>query len=59
MPCLSEMRRLLQSSSFWEVRFALIGQLSSALRLVEYLKRVAEMLRPLLFCDAMSWRDET
>ncbi len=44
---LSEMRQFLQSSSFWEARPALIGQLSSALWLVEYLKRVTEMLRPL------------
>ncbi len=28
--CLSEMRRFSQSSSFWEARCALIGQLSSA-----------------------------
>ncbi len=28
---LSEMRRFLQNSSFWEARRALIGQLSSAL----------------------------
>ncbi len=38
MPCLSETRRFLQSSSFWEARRALIGQLSSALWLAEYLK---------------------
>ncbi len=56
---LSETRRLLQSSSFWEVRCALIGQLSSALWLAEYLKRVMEMLRPLPYCDAVSRRDET
>ncbi len=29
MPRLSETRRFLQSSSFWEARHALIGQLSS------------------------------
>ncbi len=34
---LSEMRQLLQSLSFWEARCALIGQLSSALWLAEYL----------------------
>ncbi len=64
---LSETRRFLQSSSFWEARRALIGQLSSALWLAEYLKRVTEMLRPSPYCDAMSrpfyslWsrRDET
>ncbi len=43
---LSETRRFLQSSSFWEARCALIGQLSSALWLAEYLKRETEMLRP-------------
>ncbi len=31
--------QFLQSSSFWEARRALIGQLSSALWLAEYLKR--------------------
>ncbi len=59
MLCLSEMRRFLQSSSFWEARCALIGQLSGALWLAEYLKRVTEMLRPLPCCDAMSRHDET
>ncbi len=38
-------------SSFWEARCALIGQLSSALWLAEYLKRETEMLRPLPYCD--------
>ncbi len=52
---LSETRRFLQSSSFWEARCALIGQLSSALWLAEYLKRVTEMLHPLPYCDAVSW----
>ncbi len=56
---LSEMRRFLQSSSFWEVRCALIGQLSSALWLAEYLKCVTEMLRPLPYCDAVSRCDDT
>ncbi len=56
---LSETRRFLQSSSFWEARCALIGQLSSALWLAEYLKRVTEMLHPLPCCDAVSRRDET
>ncbi len=37
-------RRFLQSSSFWNARCALIGQLSSAVWLAEYLKRVMEML---------------
>ncbi len=41
------------------MRRALIGQLSSALRLAEYLKRETEMLRPLPYCDAVSRRDET
>ncbi len=52
-------RRFLQSSSFWEARCALIGQLSSLLWLAEYLKRVTEMLRPLPCCNALSRRDET
>ncbi len=56
---LSETRRFLQSSSFWEARRALIGQLSSALWLAEYLKRVTEMLRPLPYCDAVTRCDET
>ncbi len=59
MPRLSETPRFLQSSSFWEARPALIGQLSSALWLAEYLKREMEMLRPSLYCDGVSWRDET
>ncbi len=41
---LSETCRFLQSSSFWEVRCVLIGQLSSALWLAEYLKHVMEAL---------------
>ncbi len=36
-------------------RRALIGQLSSALWLAEYLKREMEMLRPLPYCDVVSW----
>ncbi len=59
MPRLSETRRFLQSSSFWEARCALIGQLSSALWLAEYLKCETEMLRPSLYCDAVSRRDDT
>ncbi len=55
----SETCRFLQSSSFWEARCALIGQLSSVLWLAEYLKRVTEILRPLPYCDAVSRRDET
>ncbi len=46
MLCLSETRRFLQSSLFWEARRALIGQLSSALWLAEYLKRVTECYAP-------------
>ncbi len=42
---LSETYRFLQSSSFWEARCALIGQLYSALGLAGYLKHVTEMLR--------------
>ncbi len=49
----------LQSSSFWEARCAMIGQIYSALWLAEYLKRVMEMLCPLPCCDAVSRRDET
>ncbi len=45
---LSETRRFLQSSSFWEARRALIG-----------LERETEMLRPLPYCDAVSRRDHT
>ncbi len=56
---LSETRRFLQSSLFWEARCALIGQLSSALWLAEYLKRVMEMLRPLPYCDAVSRHNDT
>ncbi len=50
---------ILQSSSFWEARRALIGQLSSALWLAEYLKRLMEMLRPSPYCDGVFRRDET
>ncbi len=57
MPRLSETRRVLQSSSFWEARCALIGQLSSALWLAEYLKRETEILCFSPYCDAMSWHD--
>ncbi len=59
MLCLSETRKFLQSSSFWEARRALIGQLSSALWLAENLKRETEMLRPLPYCDAVSRNGET
>ncbi len=59
MPRLSETRTFLQSSSFWEARSALIGQLSSTLWLAEYLKHETEMLRPSPYCDAVSRRDET
>ncbi len=50
---LSETRTSLQSSSFWDARCAVIGQLTSALWLAEYLKREMEMLHPLQYCDAM------
>ncbi len=56
---LSETRRFLQSSSFWEARRALIGQLSSALCLAEYLKRETEMLCPSPYCDATCRHDKT
>ncbi len=55
----SETRQFLQSSTFWEARRALIGQLSSALWLAEYLKREMEMLRPSPYCDAVSRCDDT
>ncbi len=51
---LSETRRFLQSLSFWEERCALIGQLSSALWLAEYLKRVTETLLPLPCYDVVA-----
>ncbi len=59
MPLLSETRWFLQSSLFWEARRALIGQLSSALWLAEYLKHETEMLCHLPYCDAVSWHDDT
>ncbi len=55
----SETHRFLQSSSIWEARRDLIGQLSGALWLAEYLKRETEMLRPSPYCDAQSRRDDT
>ncbi len=58
-PRLSETRWFLQSSSLWEARCTLIGQLSSALWLAEYLKHVTEMLRPLPYFDAVSPCDNT
>ncbi len=59
MLCLSETRRFLQSSSFWEARCAMIGQLFGALWLGEYLKREIEMLHPSPYCDAVSRCDDT
>ncbi len=56
---LSEMRKLKKMSSFWEARFALIGQLSSTLWLAKYLKRETEMLLPLPFCDAVLQTEST
>ncbi len=53
MLCLSETRRFLQSSSFWERRRALIGLISSALWLAEY-QHVMEMLRPLPYLETHS-----
>ncbi len=55
----TETHRFLESSSFWEARCALIGQLSKALWLAEYLKRVTEMLRPSPYGDAVCQHDET
>ncbi len=56
---LSETCRFLQSSSFWEARCALIGQLSSALWLAKYLKREMKILRPSPYCDVVSRREYT
>ncbi len=56
---LSKMRRFFKRSSFWEERCALIGQLSSALWLAEYLKRETEIWRSLPYCDAVSRRNES
>ncbi len=47
---LSETRRFLQSSSFWEARCALIGQLSSALC-------IAEALGSSLFDPALGYQN--
>ncbi len=58
-PAFLKRANFLQISSVWEVRRALIGQLSSALWLAEYLKPETEMLRPLQYCDAVSWRNDT
>ncbi len=55
---LSETHRFLQSSSFWEARRALIGQLSSVLWLAEY-QSWDEMLRPLPHFDGVSRHDKT
>ncbi len=49
---LSEMRTFLQSSSFWEARRALIGQLSSTLWLIV-------VIAHLPYWDAVSRRDDT
>ncbi len=59
MPRISEMHRFLQSSSIWKVWCTLIGQLSSALWLAKYLKRVAELLHLLPCCEAVSRGDDT
>ncbi len=48
----------LQSSSFWEARRALIGQLSGALWLAEYLKCDGNVMPPLQYCDGLSRRDK-
>ncbi len=57
VPRLSETLWFLQSSSFWEARRFLVGQLFSALGLAEYLKHLTEMLWP--YCDGVSRRGET
>ncbi len=54
LPRLSETCRFLKSSSFSKAQCALIGQLSSALWLAEYLKHVMEMLRPLPYLETVS-----
>ncbi len=59
MPCLSETCRLLQSSSFWEARHPLIGQLSVCCDWpnTSSVRRKCYALLPC--CDAVSRRDET
>ncbi len=57
---LSETHRFLQSSSFWEARRALIGQLSSVLWLAEYLMRVwRKCYTPHCIVMPLSRRDDT
>ncbi len=60
LPRLSGTSTFLQSSLFWKKQCALIGQLSSALRLAEYVKCVTEMLRPLPYLEthrvSTTWR---
>ncbi len=53
--CPAFLKLFLQSSSFWEARCALIGQLSGVLCLAKYLKRVTEIICPFPCCDAVSW----
>ncbi len=48
MPAFLKRIDFYKSSSFWEARRALIGQLSSALWLAEYLKCETEILPPSL-----------
>ncbi len=57
--CPAFLKRIDFYKAFWEAKRALIGQLSSALWLAEYLKRETEMLCPLSYCDAVSRRDDT
>ncbi len=54
---LPETCQFLQSSSFWEARRVLIGQLSGALWLAEYLKRVTEMLHLLPYLETPHLHD--
>ncbi len=60
LPCLSKTHWFLQSSLFWKAQCDLIGQLSIALWLAEYLNHVTEMLRPLPYMETHSvsttWR---
>ncbi len=53
-PAVLKRVHFLQSSSFWEARCSLIGQLTSALWLAEYLKHETEILRALPYCKATS-----
>ncbi len=59
MPRLSETRRFYKAHHSEKPGMLWLAQLSSALWLAEYLKRVTEMLRPSPYCDGVSRQDET